>query len=684
MHTDAEMVTALREHASGLQTEVDRSRQAEEDLTDSLAEETQRGAQSDELFRLLVQSVSDCAIFVLDPDGRVATWNAGAERIKGYRAAEIVGRHFSTFYPPSDLRAARCALELEVAARDGRFEEEGWRVRKDGSQFWANVVISALRDHAGTLIGFAKVTRDLSERKRADEEQSKRLAAEERFRLLVESVSDYAIFIIDPRGVVQTWNKGAERIKGYTADEIIGCHFSRFYPEADVRAGKCERELETATREGRFEDEGWRARKDGSTFWANVVINAVHDSSGALIGFSKVTRDLTERKRAEEERAARLSAEQANRVKDEFLAMLGHELRNPLAPIVTALHLMKARPDAPSTRAQEVIERQVKHMMRLVDDLLDVSRIARGKVDLERRAVDVREVLEKALEIASPLLEQRGHHVELDVPDLPVVVDGDEARLTQVFANLLTNAAKYTDAGGHIFVEMRLAGDEIITEVRDDGIGMEPALLSKAFDLFVQGYQSPQRAVGGLGLGLTLVRTLVHQHGGQVEARSEGLGRGSTFVVRLPSIDASSAVPAIDADSHQVSLAENRQRILIVDDNEDARWLLGEFLIAAGHDVRVVGDPVSALDLVKVFEPHVAILDIGLPVMNGYELAVRLRAAVSGSHLRLIAVTGYGQPNDKQRSRDAGFDLHLVKPVSVHKLLEAVATPSDVPPIKTT
>jgi PAS domain S-box-containing protein len=358
--------------------------------------------------------------------------------------------------------------------------------------------------------------------------------SEELFRLLVESVHDYAIFLLDSGGRVATWNAGAERIKGYRADEIIGRHFSTFYPEEVAASGICERELEIAASEGRFEDEGWRVRKDGTQFWANVVISAVRDRRGELVGFSKVTRDLTERKRAEEDRAARLAAERANRAKDEFLAMLAHELRNPLAPILTALQLMKLRSDGRLSKEQEVIERQVGHMVSLVEDLLDVSRIAEGKLVLKMQRVDLRDAVAKAVEIASPLVHKRRHEIRVDVPAHELSVDGDESRLTQIFSNLITNAAKYTPPGGHIQIRMAQQGGEIVGEVIDDGIGMDAALLLRVFELFVQGDQGEERAAGGLGIGLTLVRKLVDLHGGSVEAHSEGLGRGSRFTVRMP------------------------------------------------------------------------------------------------------------------------------------------------------
>jgi len=487
--------------------------------------------------------------------------------------------------------------------------------------------------------------------------------------MLVESVKDYAIFMLDSGGHIATWNAGAERIKGYTTAEIIGHHFSKFYPESDVLAGKCEYELEVAAREGRFEDEGWRVRKDGTQFWANVIISAVRDRNGRLVGFSKVTRDLTERRRNEEERAARLAAEQANRAKDDFIAMLGHELRNPLAPIVTALQLMKLRNTGQPSREVQVIERQVQHMMHLVDDLLDVARITRGKLELKRKSVDIRGIVATAIEIASPLLEQRQHHFNVEVPGHELVVDADPARLTQVIANLLTNAAKYTEHGGHIDVEVGHAGSEVVIAVHDDGIGIDSELLPRVFDLFVQGYQSADRSTGGLGIGLTLVRKLLQLHNGTIEAASPGLGRGSTFTVRLPLVQGHTDAPGKHERRTQPSAA--RKRILVVDDNEDARMLLGDALATVGHEVQTAPDAPGALELIKRFKPDVAILDIGLPVIDGYQLVEQLRRELGGS-VRYMALTGYGQTHDRERSKQSGFSSHFVKPVNLRDLLETI------------
>jgi PAS domain S-box-containing protein len=498
-------------------------------------------------------------------------------------------------------------------------------------------------------------------------------ASEEQFRLLVESVRDYAIFMLDPRGHVATWNIGAKRIKGYTADEIIGRHFSKFYPPDVAASGKCEYELEVATQDGRFEEEGWRVRNDGTHFWANVVISPIRDALGTLVGFAKVTRDLTERKKAREEQAAREAAEEANRAKDEFLAMLGHELRNPLAPILTALELMQMRGDGSTSREQQIIGRQVQHMRRLVDDLLDVARITRGTLVLKAEPLDVRELIAKALEHASPLLEQRGHHVRIDAPEQPVLVEADDARLTQVFGNVLVNAARYTDDGGHISVEIAPRAAEVEVAVRDDGQGIAPELLPKIFDLFVQGQQATDRAVGGLGIGLTLARRLVEKQGGTIRAESAGVGQGSTFRVRLPLLDASKPTAARVTPRSQLA-AQRARRILVVDDNQDAAEMLAEVLQTVGHEVRVAGDAVVALNLVRAsFRPEVAVLDIGLPVMDGHSLAARLQAELGSDAPRFIAVSGYGQERDRERSTRAGFFAHLVKPVDIQQLLGLIA-----------
>jgi PAS domain S-box-containing protein len=349
--------------------------------------------QSGRRFEALVEPIEDYAIFLLDPGGHVASWNRGAARIKGYEADEIIGQHFSRFYTEEAKARRWPEHELAQAALHGRFRDEGWRVRKDGSMFWANVVITALHERDGSLAGFAKITRDLT----AEHRQVEALRlSEERFRLLVESVSDYAIFMLDPQGRVVSWNSGATNLKGYRPAEIVGQSFSVFYPPEEVVAGVPERELRRAAERGRCVSEGWRVRKDGSMFWAYVTLTAIHDAHGHLTGFAKVTRDMTESRRTDE-------LEHSSEQMKQFLAMLAHELRNPLAPVRNAVATMRLMP-APSpeiARARDMIERQIVHLTRLVDDLLDLGRITSGKIELREAPLDLREVVEHALDAAA-------------------------------------------------------------------------------------------------------------------------------------------------------------------------------------------------------------------------------------------------------------------------------------------
>ncbi|WP_397571602.1 PAS domain S-box protein [Schlesneria sp. T3-172] len=1249
-----------------------------------LFQEKQRARHESDQFRLLVQGTTDYAIFMLDPQGRVATWNAGAERIKGYRADEIIGQHFTKFYPQEAIDRGWPEYELKVATAEGRFEDEGWRLRKDGSQFWAVVVITALRDVNGNLRGFSKVTRDLTARKRVEESLRQ---TEERFRLLIETATDYAIFVLDPQGHVVSWNAGAERIKQYTAHEIIGQHFSKFYPQEAIHQGRPDNALRRAREEGRYEDEDWRVRRDGSRFWANVVIAALKDEHGHLRGFSKITRDMTSRKEAEEntrklieEAAARKAAEEnarlirdqrewlrvtlasigdaviatdtsgrvtllnpvaegltgwtiaeaqgrpldevfvicneqtrrtvenpvekvlrdgavvglanhtiliakngdehpiddsaapirneagnmigvvlvfrdvtehrraerelkasearksailetaldgivtmdhqgkvvdfnsaaekafgysrseivgqpmadflvpvalrqqfyeglerylqtgigahvgqrhelsalnadgtetpfevsitrstseglplftaylrdirdrkrseavlrgqkrvlellvqgaplpdvldalcevmegnaednlvamvqlassdgkrlratagrrvpadyframdgivigpdagacglaafrgeatlvadlanenvtvenrelalahgltagwitpihssegkvlgtfavyfpnrrqptegerqlvdvltstasvaierrraeaavresektarflaeasaslavledfdstlqkvaslavphfadwatvdlveadgvlrrvavahvdpvrvalahevhrrfsgdqistrgawnvirtgraevvpeiseellrqsvkddeafhvlrelglksylgvplkvrgriigvvtfigaesgkrytevdlvtaqdladrasiaientrmyrelidADRRKDEFLATLAHELRNPLAPIRNSLQILKMPQvdEATARQSREMMERQVHHLVRLVDDLLDLSRVMRGKIELRKEAVELASIVARAVETARPLIDSQGHRLEISLPEESLVIDGDPVRLTQVVGNLLTNSAKYTDAGGHIHLTIRREGDLAVLSVKDTGIGIAPEMLPRVFELFVQADHATTKAQGGLGIGLTLVKNLVEMHGGSVSVTSEGLGQGSEFTVRLLLMNRQQQNG--DDSNHTADGAEvphARHRVLVVDDNQDAALSLTMLLRLHGHEVQVAHDGLSALKLAETFHPAVIFLDIGMPGMDGYEVARRIRKNPEMKGTVLTALTGWGQLEDRRRTAEAGFDYHLVKP----------------------
>jgi PAS domain S-box-containing protein len=389
----------------------------------------------------------------------------------------------------------------------------------------------------------------------------------------------------------------------------------------------------------------------------------VPDHAGLPVGVGMVLVDVTGEQRARE------GAEAANRAKDEFLAMLGHELRNPLSPILTALEMMKLRGDQTHQKERAIIGRQVQHLVRLIEDLLDVSRITRGKVELDLQRVELSDIVSKAVEVASPLFEQRVHRLNVSVaPGLAVM--GDEHRLTQVMSNLLTNAAKYTEPGGQVNVLARAVDGQAVITVSDNGKGIPPALLPRIFDLFVQGYRAPDRSSGGLGLGLSIVRMLVSMHQGQVTATSEGPGRGSQFSVTLP-LDSSAANDLGAPTTALPRPVGSSRRVLVVDDNRDAAELLAEALALEGHETRVAYDGLSALGIAAELRPELAFLDIGLPVMDGYDLARRLRALLPGP-LVLVAVTGYGQPSDRARSAQAGFDEHLVKPISIETALAIV------------
>jgi PAS domain S-box-containing protein len=604
---------------------------------------------AEQQFRMLIESVTDYAIFLLDPEGRVVTWNAGAERTQGYKADEIIGHHFSRFYPASAIGRGWPAHELKVARSEGRFEDEGWRVKKDGVPFWANVIITALKDPSGTLVGFGKIIRDMTERRR---EQETLRQSEERFRLLVESVKDYAIFMLDPQGHITSWNAGAERAKGYTAGEIIGQHFSTFYPP-DARAVDWpSHELRVARAEGRYEEEGWRVRKDGTRFWASVVLTPVYDHTGELRGYAKVTRDLTQRRHVEE-------LQEASRQMGEFIAMLAHELRNPLAPIRNALQVMGLRRlgDPQLEWCRDVLDRQVSHLGHLVDDLLDVNRITSGKILLKPEAVDLASVIERAVESSTPLLQQRRHRLEIDLPRTPLVVRADPTRLSQVFLNLLNNAAKYTPEGGVVRIGAAAEGEHAVVRVRDNGVGIASDLLPRIFDLFVQGSRSLDRSEGGLGIGLT---------------------QGSEFVVSLALLRTGAAQPEQNRAGREAHAAPFGRRVLVVDDNIDSADSMAMLLRATGHEVETAHDGPGALERAPQYLPEYVLLDIGLPGMNGYTVAERLRALPGLGGVKLIAMTGYGQEDDRRRSREAGFDHHLVKPVDFDTLC-AILAPDEAP-----
>ena len=681
-----------------------------------LAEESLR--QSEENFRLLVGSVSDYAIFMLDPQGYITTWNLGAERLKGYSAGEILGRHFSIFYPQEAVDRGWPSHELEVAGATGRFEDEGWRVRKDGSLFWANVVITAIHDHQGALAGFAKVTRDLTERKMREEELrqgrdrleervqqrteeltqanqdlqteiEERKTSEERFRQLILALPA-AVYTTDREGRITLYNDIAAEMWGREPEigKDLWCGSFRIYQPDGTPLPHDECPMAITLREGHAirGQEIIVERPDGQRYWVLPYPVPLRDPHGDLIGAVNMLVDITERKRSEEElrhlgrelseKVAELAA--ADRRKNEFLATLAHELRNPLAPLRHGLQLLHLAEDDAAIRrqAREMMERQLRQMVRLVDDLLDVSRITSKKLRLRKEPIDVAAAIQSAVETARPLMAEAEHELTVTLPPQPMYVEADLTRLAQVFVNLLHNAAKYTPAGGQIWLNAESQGGEIVVSVRDNGIGITAEHLPHLFEMFSQVTPALDRSDGGLGIGLSLVRGLVGLHGGTVAAHSAGPGQGSEFVVRLPVCE----VPARDlqapAGEKKLPNSGPTCRVLVADDNQDSADGLGTLLELKGYEVETAHDGLEAVDAAAAFQPDVALLDIGMPGLNGYEAARRIREQPWGEAMVLIAVTGWGQDDDKQRAKEAGFDHHLTKPIDtadLEKLLREVA-----------
>ena len=525
--------------------------------------------------------------------------------------------------------------------------EGEWRiVRPDGTIRWVAGRWGVYRDESGQPLRMTGINIDITERKRAEETQ-------ERLAAIVESTDD-AIIAKDLDGVIRTWNSGAVRLLGYSAQEAIGRSVRMLLPPERQQE---EDEILSRLRAGqRIEHlDSVRQAKDGRLIDVSVTVSPLHDASGKVIGAAKIVHDITERKRAEE------ALREADRRKDEFLGILSHELRNPLAPIRNSLFILDhADPSSAQARhAREVVNRQVLHLSRLVDDLLDVTRIARGKIQLQRTELDLAALVGRAAEDNRGLLADRGLELVVHVPQAPVLVNGDDTRLAQVLGNLLQNAAKFTPEGGRVTVWLEGAGGHAELHVRDTGVGIEPALLKAVFEPFTQAEQNLARTSGGLGLGLALVRGLVELHGGSVVAYSEGQSRGTEIVVRLPLARES---PARQRRAGAVGTGTvRRQRVLVVDDNRDAADSLAALVEVLGHDAEVVYDATTALARARAHPPDVILCDIGLPGMDGYGVARELRRSGLG-RIRLVAVTGYARPEDIQRAAEAGFEGHVAKP----------------------
>jgi len=494
---------------------------------------------SEEKYRLMVEGVRDYAIFLLDTEGYIQTWNDGARRTKGHSANEIIGKHFSTFYTSEDLESKKPEMELRTAIATGKYEEEGWRVKKNGSVFWANVVITALFNEQNKHIGFSKVTRDLTERRETEEHLRQ---SEERFRSLVEQVTDYGIFMMDEKGRVISWNEGAKKITGYTGDEIIGKYFSIFYPEEDILLGKPKFELKKARAEGKYEEEGWRIRKNGTRFWSSVVITAVYNTDSTLIGFSKVTRDLTERKASEralresydryrllaaELQEANTELQEANKELEQFTSIVSHDLQEPVRTIKSFLQLIDMKVDAGECNSlKPFILKSIQsanRMKELIQNLLHYAQLS--KEDLVADEVNVQEIINQALQNLRSSIEQSGAVITIDKE--VDMVRGDRIQLTQLIQNLLSNALKFTErTSPQIIVSVRKKKEEVQFSISDNGIGIAQQDLHKVFEIFRR--LDTRREYPGTGIGLSICKKIVDRHKGRIWPESEP-GKGTTF-----------------------------------------------------------------------------------------------------------------------------------------------------------
>jgi PAS domain S-box-containing protein len=485
-----------------------------------------------------------------------------------------------------------------------------------------------------------------------------------RHRTLVEQVKDYAIYMVDLEGRPTSWNEGVRRVLGFEEVEFLGADItSQIFTPEDLVSGVPQAELQEAAANGTASSDRWMRRKDGSRFWSSGITTALRDAGGALIGYTKVKRDLTRSKRAED------ALKQADRRKDEFLATLAHELRNPLAPLRNSLYILQltACDDPATERLCETMERQVNHLVRLVDDLLEVSRITRGKIELRKELVELAAIARNAIETSRPLIDAARLQLAISLPQEPLMLFGDPVRLAQVFANLLNNAAKYTNEGGQIWFMARSEAGEVIVSIRDTGIGIPGDMLPKIFDMFMQVDRATNRSQGGLGIGLTLVRSLIELHEGSITTQSEGLDKGSEFIVRLPLAKAEFEPRESPSDRGPEQVLPGR-RILVVDDNVDSAKSLGMLLKYLGAEVQVAHDGRSALSTIERYRPDVVLLDIGMPGMDGYEVAKQVRQRNEFNQVVLIALTGWGQEEDRRRTRAAGFNHHLVKPADISAL----------------
>jgi PAS domain S-box-containing protein len=624
------------------------------------------------LLASIVESSND-AIIGKNLDGVIQSWNAAAERLFGFTAEEAVGKHISLVIPPERISEEDQILtRLRAGQRIEHFETE--RRRSDGQRILVSLTISPIKDDTGNVVGASKIARDITDRKLVEADRQK-------FVTLIENSTDF-IGMCDLEGIPFFVNRAGLQMVGLDSiDEARRTPVKDFFfPEDQDRI--MNEFFPSVMENGHGEIEvRFRHFKTGASRWMAYKVLKLINVDGQPTGFATVSQDVSERKRlADDLQRLAIDLSVADQRKNEFLATLAHELRNPLAPLVNMLEVLKRADDdaVMLKRARDTIERQLGQMVRLVDDLLDLNRITHDRLELRQTEVELSSVIQHAVEVARPLIDSAGHDLHVNLPAEPIYLNADPARLAQVFGNLLNNSSRYTKPGGTIRIDAMREDGEVVVTVKDNGAGIPPDKLASIFDMFTQVDRSPERSQGGLGIGLTLVKRLIEMHDGSVEPRSAGEGQGSEFVVRLPILVRSSA-PAPTPITAEKAPA---RRILIVDDNRDSADSLALLLEITGNQTFVAHDGYEAMAAAEKHRPEVVLLDIGLPKLSGHEVCRRVREQSWGQDIVMLALTGWGQEEDRRKSQEAGFDGHLVKPVNYDELLELLSSLTNGRPAK--
>ena len=633
-----------------------------------------RAHQRQEVFRVTLRSIGD-AVITTNNEALITYINGVAESLTGWSYEDALGQPLDRVFRIVN-EVTRQSVENPAVRALGQGVVVGLAnhtilIKKDGSECPIDDSAAPIRNEQGYVSGCVLIFRDVTAQRLREREKANQLLTAQLLASIVESSND-PIISKSLDGIIQSWNAAAEQLFGYTSEQAVGRHISLVIPPERLAE---EEQIIASLREGKriehYETE--RVRSDGQRITVSLTISPIKDDSGNVVGASKIVRDVTERKRMEDDLrrlATDLSA--ADRRKNEFLATLAHELRNPLAPMTNMLEVLK-RADGDSEilkRAHDTIERQLGQMVRLVDDLLDLNRITHDRLELRRSEVEFSSVIQQAVEVARPLIDAAGHKLTIDLPREPIYLNADRARLAQLFGNLLNNSSKYTRPEGTISLSAKRINSEVLVTVKDNGAGIPQDKLDSIFDMFMQVDRTSEQSQAGLGIGLTLVKRLTQMHGGSIEARSAGEGQGSEFVVRLPVL----SKPAVSSQPETVVESSPGRRILIVDDNRDSADSLAMLLEITGNKTYMAYDGVEAVEAIEKVRPEVVLLDIGLPKLDGHEVCRRVREQPWGRDIVVIALTGWGQEDDRRKSEEAGFNGHLVKPVDYDKLLDLLGS----------